>query len=273
MTYAKKSLGQNFLRSQSALRAIVDTGKVKEGDVVLEIGPGRGALTEKLLEAGASVVAVEKDDALIPHLQEKFAGEIASKQFSLIHADILEMDAEEIFLRSDLKHLNLKVRPLESYKLIANIPYYITGAVIRKFLGEGNPPLMMVLLLQKEVAQRIVARDGKESILSIAVRAYCNPRYVMKVKREAFTPAPNVDSAIVAFEDISKKFFTTNKISEEKFFALVKAGFAHKRKKLGGNLKSLSKKLNKECLEKIKDKRAEELSLEDWKVVICNSCK
>ena len=261
------------MRSQSALRAIVDTGKVKEGDVVLEIGPGRGALTEKLLEAGASVVAVEKDDALIPHLQEKFAKEIVCKKLFLIHGDILDLSAKEIFRTSNiLSDLDVG-RPSRNYKLIANIPYYITGAVIRKFLGEGNPPLMMVLLLQKEVAQRIVARDGKESILSIAVRAYCNPRYAMKVKREAFTPAPNVDSAIVAFEDISKKFFTENKISEEKFFAIVRTGFAHKRKKLGGNLKSLSKKLNKECLEKIKDKRAEELSLEDWKVVICNSCK
>src|SRR3989344_2579792 len=270
MTYAKKSLGQNFLRSKSALRAMVEAGKIREGEMVLEIGPGRGALTEKLLEAGASVVAVEKDDALIPHLQEKFAKEIVCKKLFLIHGDLLDLSAKEIFRTSNiLSDLDVG-RPSRNYKLIANIPYYITGAVIRKFLGEGNPPLMMVLLLQKEVAERIVARDGKESILSIAVRAYCNPRYVMKVKRDAFTPSPNVDSAIVAFEDISKKFFTENKISKEKFFAIVRAGFAHKRKKLGGYLKNLKEKLNQKVFEKIKNKRAEELALKDWQSLFCD---
>lgn len=270
MNYAKKSLGQNFLRSQGALRATVEAGKVREGEMVLEIGPGRGALTEKLLEVGARVVAVEKDDALVPFLEKKFASEIARKKIFLIHDDILKLSAKEIFLRSDLKHLNPKVRPLESYKLIANIPYYITGAIIRKFLEEVRPPQMMVLLLQKEVAERIVARDKKESILSIAVKAYSTQKYVMKVKREAFSPAPNVDSAIVAFEDVSKKFFTDNKIKEKEFFALVRAGFAHKRKKLGGNLKNFAG-LNKEALEKFKDKRAEELSLSDWAHLVKSS--
>ncbi|HEY4512381.1 MAG TPA: 16S rRNA (adenine(1518)-N(6)/adenine(1519)-N(6))-dimethyltransferase RsmA [Candidatus Paceibacterota bacterium] len=264
MTYAKKSLGQNFLRSKSALRAMVEAGKIREGEMVLEIGPGRGALTEKLLEAGASVVAVEKDEALIPILREKFAKEISEKRFFLIHADILDLSASDILKAN-------KLTSSQAYKLIANIPYYITGAVIRKFLEEKNPPKIMVLLLQKEVVERIVARDGKESILSIAVKAYCRPRYVMKVKREAFSPAPNVDSAIVAFEDISKKFFTENKINEEKFFALVKTGFAHKRKKLGGNLKKLSKNLNQDVLANLKDKRAEELSPDDWRNLLAKN--
>lgn len=255
MTYAKKSLGQNFLRSQSALKTIVSAGKVEEGDIVLEIGPGRGALTAKLLGAGANVVAIEKDRMLISVLSEKFEQEIKSKKLVLIEGDILEMDAKKL--------------KLKDYKLIANIPYYITGAVIRKFLEEKVQPELMVLLLQKEVAERIVAKSsngqhGKESILSIAVKAYCVPRYVSKVSRKSFSPAPNVDSAIVAFENISKSFFKENKISEGTFFEVMKSGFAHKRKKLGSNLKNVAQKLNPAVLVKLRDKRAEELSLADW---------
>ena len=262
MTYAKKSLGQNFLRSKGALRAIVEAGKVVKGETVLEIGPGRGALTEFLLASGARVIAIEKDDSLIPFLENKFAKEIASKRLKLIHGDVLEMGAKKILRRSDLQS-GLEVGP-PSYKLIANIPYYITGIVIRKFLEEKIQPQMMVLLLQKEVAERIVARDGKESLLSIAVKSYCNPKYIMKVKRDAFSPTPNVDSAIVAFENVSKKFFTENKISEEEFFTLVCTGFAHKRKKLSGNLKDIREKLNPEIFDQIKDKRAEEIPLLLW---------
>lgn len=260
---AKKSLGQNFLRSESALCAMVEAGKISSGDILFEIGPGRGALTEKLLEVGAFVVAVEKDDSLIAFLEDKFKSFVSQKRLTIIHGDILKLSAKEIFWTSNV-YLDVG-RPSRNYKLIANIPYYITGAVIRKFLEEEIQPKTMVLLLQKEVAERIVSRDKKESILSIAVKAYSHPRYVMKVKREAFTPVPNVDSAIVAFENISKKFFTENNIREKKFFALVRAGFAHKRKKLGGNLKAISQKLNQETLQKTKDKRAEELSLFDWK--------
>jgi 16S rRNA (adenine1518-N6/adenine1519-N6)-dimethyltransferase len=238
------------LRSQSALNAIVGAGKVNANDTVLEIGPGRGALTEKMLETGAKVIAIEKDRNLIPRLEKKFVKEIKAKKLVLIERDILELDAKKL--------------KLKKYKLIANIPYYITGMIVRKFLEENIQPELMVLLLQKEVAERIVARDGKESILSIAVKAYCTPRYVMKVKREAFSPAPNVDSAIVAFENISKDFFKTSKISEERFFEVMKSGFAQKRKKLSGNLKNLKAELNQEKFKEIKDKRAEELRLSDW---------
>jgi 16S rRNA (adenine1518-N6/adenine1519-N6)-dimethyltransferase len=247
MVYAKKSLGQNFLQSKGALRSIITAGKLSADDTVLEIGPGKGALTEGLLATGAKVIAVEKDRELISFLEEKFG---ANKNFTLIEGDILLMNTK------DLK--------LKEYKLIANIPYYITGEIIRKFLEEKNQPKLMVLLVQKEVAERIVARDGKESILSIAIRAYATPKFVAKVPRGAFVPAPNVDSAIVAFENISKDFFTKNKVSEKDFFTVVKTGFAHKRKKLSGNLKEISETLNKEFFESIKEKRAEELSLEDW---------
>jgi 16S rRNA (adenine1518-N6/adenine1519-N6)-dimethyltransferase len=252
--FAKKSLGQNFLHSTKALKSIIKAGNLSKNDTVLEIGPGRGALTEKILESGAKVIAVEKDRNLISLLNEKFADFIKMGKFQLVEGDILEMNAKDL--------------SLQKYKLIANIPYYITGAIVRKFLEEEIQPEIMVLLLQKEVAERIVARDKKESILSIAVKTYSAPRYVGKVDKESFSPSPNVDSAIVAFENISKNFFIENNISEEKFFEIVKAGFAQKRKKLGGNLKQVSDKLNPEILEKIKDKRAEDLSLSDWQILL-----
>lgn len=247
--YAKKSLGQNFLRSKAALSAIVKAGMISPEDTVLEIGPGRGALTEALLTSGAKVVAVEKDQELIQVLKDKFKGQ----RLDIIEGDILDMSAKELGLKS--------------YKLIANIPYYVTGQIIRKFLEEERQPSLMVLLLQKEVAERIVARDNKQSILSIAVGAYSTPRYITKVPRTSFSPAPNVDSAVVLFDNISKNFFEINNINEQEFFTLVKTGFAHKRKKLGGNLKN-TPTAKRPAFDTYKDKRAEELSLEDWKKLL-----
>lgn len=253
--YAKKSLGQNFLKSKSALLSIIKAGEVTSDDTVLEIGPGRGALTEEILKAGAKLIAIEKDRELIPFLETKFNKEIKAKQLILIEGDILELDMATIIKSSKLKS--------STYKLIANIPYYITGEIIRKFFEEKLSPKLMVLLVQKEVAERIVAKDNKESILSIACKAYATPKIVTKVSRGAFNPAPNVDSAVISFTNISKKLFPTNE-SESNFFEIMKAGFAHKRKKLGGNLKGFESKLNQEFLKKIRDKRAEELSVDDW---------
>ncbi|MES2223996.1 MAG: 16S rRNA (adenine(1518)-N(6)/adenine(1519)-N(6))-dimethyltransferase RsmA [Patescibacteria group bacterium] len=252
MIYAKKSLGQNFLKSGSALRAIIVAGDIKPGDTILEIGPGKGALTAKILETGAKVIAVEKDRELIPYLEVKFAKEIESKQLTLIEGDILELSAKQI------------LGNITSYKLIANIPYYITGEIIRKYFEENIQPEKMVLLVQKEVALRIVARDNKASILSIACKAYSTPRYVQTVKRDAFNPAPNVDSAIIAFENINKELFKKRNTDESRFFEIMKLGFAHKRKKLGGNLKEIANTLNQIKLEEIKDKRPENLIVRDW---------
>ncbi len=256
MTYAKKSLGQNFLKSKGALKAIVTAGKLTSSDTVLEIGPGKGALTEALLQSGAKVIAIEKDHELIPFLTERFKEEIEGGQFKLIEGDVLDMNATSLGLKD--------------YKLIANIPYYITGEVIRKFLEEERQPNVIVLLVQKEVAERIVAKDGKGSILSIAVQAYAKPKMIVKVPRGAFTPAPNVDSAVVAFENISKNLFIKSGLSEKDFFEVVKTGFAHKRKKLSGNLKQLAPRLNREFFEKVKEKRAEELTVTDWQNLVKN---
>ncbi len=242
---AKKSLGQNFLKSALALKKIIEAGEINK-DLVLEIGPGRGALTEKLLESGAKVVAVEKDKELFEILKTKFATQVASGSLVLVHDDILDFEVE-----------SYKVK---SYKVIANIPYNITGAILKKFLASEYQPTSMVLMVQHEVAKRIVAGDKKESILSISVKAYGDPKMVMKVPARYFSPAPKVDSAVIAIKNISRKNFK-NKESEEKFWEIVKKGFAHKRKKLSGNLKGVVKN---EILNTFGQKRAEDLSLADW---------
>ncbi len=246
---AKKSLGQNFLNSPKALSDILFAAGIAKNDCVLEIGPGKGVLTKALLEAGAKVIAVEKDESLAEMLGDLFLKEIKSGQLALVAGDILEFDLQRL--------------PLEEYKLIANIPYYITGQIFRMFLESERQPVSMTMLVQKEVAERVVARDGKESILSLSVKAYGNPKYVSTVKRGSFSPAPNVDSAILHITDVSKVYFKKNKISERAFFEVLKASFAHKRKMIAGNLKVIfqdSAKVCEECGIK-QNARAEDLEL------------
>ena len=253
--YAKKSLGQNFLKSEKALASIVAAGELNPSDTVLEIGPGMGALTKKLLETGAKVVSVEKDDTLHEFLEKEFHNEISSGQLILVHGDILDFDAAEI--------------GAGEWKLIANIPYNITGAIFKKFLSGKSQPKKIVLLVQKEVAERIVARDGKESVLSISVKAYGEPRLVEKVPAGAFAPAPKVDSAIIAIGDISKKFFSG--FEEENFFRILRAGFSSKRKKLSSNLtNAFPKEKILEAFERLgieENARAEDLSVEMWREI------
>lgn len=251
---AKKSLGQNFLNSKVVAQDIVRAAKLMSSDTVLEIGPGKGFLTAGLLASSARVVAVEKDDRMIPLLSDKFALEIQNKKLTLIHGDIVELTEK-----------NMLKLPTD-YKLVANIPYYITGYILRTFLEATHKPVCMILMVQKEVADRIVARDKKESILSIAVKAYGVPRVVKKVPARYFTPAPNVDSAVLAIENISGKNFL-GMISEKTFFEILKTGFAHKRKKLAGNLKGLLGEQVSTQLEQAgihKDARAEDIPLEQW---------
>ncbi|MDE2030667.1 MAG: ribosomal RNA small subunit methyltransferase A [Patescibacteria group bacterium] len=225
---AKKSLGQNFLKSIPALNMMCEAGNVSIADTILEIGPGKGALTEKLLEKAGHVIAIEKDHELLAFLKEKFQEEIGDKKLELIYGDILDFDPSSIGLKES------------EYKIISNIPYNITGSIFKKFLSETIQPSLMILLVQKEVAERIVARDSKESILSLSVKAYGNPKYMMKVGKRFFSPSPKVDSAIIAITDISKKNFNNNKNLEVKFFEIIKASFAHKRKVLRKNLESLT---------------------------------
>ena len=252
---AKKSLGQNFLKSKGALLAMCNAGDLFKNDIVLEIGPGKGALTEYLLKSVNKVIAIEKDPSLCDILSEKFQDEITSGHLVLVKGDILEFDPTVYDFKSG------------EYKIIANIPYNITGAIFKKFLTEDIQPQTMVLLVQKEVAERIVARDNKESILSISVKAYGTPRYITKVSKKFFSPAPKVDSAIIQITNISKTNFRDQK-DEDWFFQIVKAGFAHKRKVLIRNLDAVVEKSKiKEFFEKnqVSEKvRAEDLKIEDW---------
>ena len=260
---AKKSLGQNFLKSETALRKIIEAGEIKREDVVLEIGPGRGALTKKLLEKVDTVIAVEKDKMLYEILKEKFIEQINSRSLVLVHDDILNFNANTYSLKPS------------AYKVIANIPYNITGAILKKFLTENIQPELMVLMVQHDVAKRILARDEKESILSISVKAYGEPKMIMKVEKRYFSPQPKVDSAVIKISNISRKMFIEMgshalmdgarhdfaKSNEERFWETVKTGFAHKRKKLSSNLKGMCQR---DTLTSLGNKRAEDLSLLDW---------
>lgn len=260
MIFAKKSLGQNFLKNGAIINEIVKvtlntavSGKqVAEADTVLEIGPGEGVLTQALLETGATVIAVEKDDRLIDILNEKFADYASKGLFTLVHDDILNFDPKSYQLKPN------------DYKVVANIPYYITGQILRQFLESDCQPASMVLMVQKEVAERIVTRDTKESILSISVKAYGEPKYVRTVARGNFQPAPNVDSAVLLINNISKNFFSD--ISEKRFFEIIKKGFGQKRKMLKGNL-GISEEILINCGVSPRA-RAEELTLEQWKILI-----
>jgi len=254
--FQKKSLGQNFLKNKKILKKIVVVGGVKMGETVLEIGPGEGDLTKELLGAGAKVVAVEKDDRLIPILSELFEKELKNGSLTLIHGDISRISIHELPLGG-------------SYKLIANIPYYITGLIIRTFLESTKQPEKIVVLVQKEVADRICTKDGKESLLSVSVKVYGNPVNEGLVKAGNFNPAPNVDSSILAIHNISKDYFTQNNIEEKRFFEVLKVSFAGKRKMLRGKLASFAK--NGENIEEILKKsdipetaRAEKVPYQNW---------
>ncbi len=248
-------LGQHFLTGLWAAQKLTEAIAVQKGETILEIGPGTGALTTHLLSTGAKVVAVEKDEKLCATLQGTCAREIASGTLTLIEGDVRDLDVKKIGLKR--------------YVVAANIPYYITGEILRHFLTTSRQPRAMALLMQKEVAQRIVAGNGKESILSISVKAYGAPTIVSYVSKGNFSPPPSVDSAILLIEHISKDFFVG--MSEEHFFDVVKGGFASKRKLLLGNL---AKKFDKDLImhaasvAQIEDKaRAEDLTLDEWRAL------
>lgn len=247
-------LGQHFLKHVWAASALAQAIPLREGEYFVEVGPGKGVLTRELLKYGP-VIAVEKDEALVALLKETFTEDVAAKKLILLEGDVRDVivepdkttrDArrEESGDRAVLKRTvrtTLRLRNdadgivlSDGYVVAANIPYYITGEIIRQFLTAARPPRAMALLIQKEVADRVVARDKKESILSISVKAFGVPRLVEKVPRKHFSPPPSVDSAIIAIESISNDFF--DGISEEQFFTIVRAGFASKRKQLINNL-------------------------------------
>ena len=244
---AKKSLGQNFLMHSRIAERIALISGVDKNSVVLEIGPGTGMLTRELLKLVGKVVAIEADRELFEKLQTDFKNEIGEDRLELIYGDIRNYP------------LNTTTVLNSGYHVVANIPYYLTGEIFRMFLESKNQPDSMTLLVQKEVADRIIARDGKESILSLSVKAYGTPKREFLVPRGAFKPAPNVDSAVLTVRDISRKNFAT-KTEEKKFFELIRAGFSHKRKFVRKNLLEAGLP----CGDIPEKARAEDLPLTQW---------
>ncbi|MCH7746079.1 MAG: ribosomal RNA small subunit methyltransferase A, partial [Chloroflexi bacterium] len=216
----KKSLGQNFLVDRRILGRILSAAEVSPGDAVLEIGPGRGFMTRELANRGAHIVAVEKDEELAAGLTTRFTDQPNVK---IITADAREIDIKSLF-------------PVgTSYKLVANLPYYAASPIIRRFLETTRKPQLMVVMVQKEVAQSMAADPGEMSILSVATQLYGNPRIVTYVPPKAFRPTPKIISAIVRIDVYTTLALTLD--STERFFRLVKAGFTARRKQMRNSLK------------------------------------
>ena len=250
--HAHKGLGQNFLQDPLALEGIVAASQIQPTDIVLEIGPGLGSLTRYLAAAAKEVIAVELDGNLIPPLKAVLA---PYENINVIHGDILKLSPENLISE-------------DNYLVVANIPYYITSAVIRHLLESKSRPRRIVLTIQKEVAQRICAKPGDMSLLALSVQVYGAPRLAAQIPAEAFFPAPKVDSAVLIID-----IYPSPKVKEEllgKFFKLVKAGFSQKRKTLRNSLSSglhISPTGAVELLNRTNidpQRRAETLSIEEW---------
>jgi len=219
----KKSLGQHFLNSDYVPKKMCDAGDVTSGDIVLEIGPGTGILTKEILKREATVIAVEADERAIAVLHESFPDEIRTGKLVIHHMDARKLDFATLGLVD------------QQFKVVANIPYYISGLLFRQCLESDVQPTDLVFLVQKEVAERI-ARDPKSSILSLSIAVFGNPSYICTVKRGHFTPPPAIDSAVICVRNISRDNLINNGISAAQFFALLHLAFGQKRKQLVKNL-------------------------------------
>ena len=256
--FAKKSLGQNFLVDNNYIEKIIDALSLTNDDTVIEIGPGRGALTERLVESGAKIVAVEIDDHLVPFLKDKFA---ENDNFSIVHEDALELDLRTLV-------------EIGCAKLVANLPYYISTAILQRLIEQRECLSEMVLMLQREVVNRITAEPGNSDrgFLTVLVEGYMKGEKLFDVPPSAFRPAPKVWSSIVRLapkqpEEIGPR-------DEKLFRRLVSAGFAYKRKTILNNFKSAPPDLKEkmgdanEFLERNEidpKRRAETLTFAEWK--------
>lgn len=253
----KKSLGQNFLRDKQILAKIMEVTSLKSDDFVIEIGPGEGVLTEKLLRTAKKVIAIEIDKSLSEKLKKRFANK---ENFELISGDILKINLPKLIEEQKLES--------DGYKVIANIPYYITSPIIRLFLETAYSPKEMFLMVQKEVAERICANSGQMSLLSVSVQYYSKPELLFYVDKKSFYPVPEVDSALI---HVTHNLEHVTKEESKKFFRVLRAGFSARRKTLSNNLSS-SLHIDKKVVEKILEEasirpaaRAQELGVEDWK--------
>lgn len=244
----RKSLGQHWLNDEASLLAMLAAAEVSSSDIVLEIGPGLGSLTRQLVKVASKVIAVEKDEILAVSLTERFA----SANLQVTSGDILEFDFASL---------------PAGYKLVANIPYYLTSNLIRVLSETSNPPSTATLLVQKEVAERLAASPGQMSILAVSAQFYWEVSLDRIVKAELFEPPPKVDSQIVSLVRRPEPVFN---VDEKQFFRLVKAGFSQKRKTLTNNLAAsyqMDKSLAASTLEAAginPTARAQTLALADW---------
>jgi 16S rRNA (adenine1518-N6/adenine1519-N6)-dimethyltransferase len=247
----RKGLGQHFLVDGEVLSLIVATADLKSNDMVVEVGPGLGILTRELAKKAGGVIAIELDDNLAALLKKTLA---AYKNVTIINGDVLKIEPKEIIKGQD-------------YKVVANLPYYITSPVLRHFLEASAKPRTMVVMVQKEVAEAIAAKPGDMSLLSVSVQFYGEPKIITIVPPESFYPAPEVSSAIVRIDVYPKPKVD---VDERGFFDTVRAGFAAPRKQLAN---SLAKGLGREkalvlpFLQKASidpSRRAETLSIEEW---------
>lgn len=249
MAGPKKSLGQHWLHDRSVLESIADAAELNEDDTVLEIGPGLGTLTSVLLRKAKNVIAVEFDEELAAKLPGQFPG----KNLEVIHSDILQFDLSKL---------------PKNYKVVANVPYYITSKIVQLLMTATNKPSIAVLLVQKEVAERLAARAGDMSILAVSAQSFADVAMGDIVPAALFTPPPKVDSAVVILKTRSQPAFGDT--DEKAFFRIVKAGFSAPRKKLRSSL-AAGLGISKEDAERVlteaqvnPDVRAESLSLENW---------
>ncbi len=253
MAGPNKSLGQHWLRDREVLADIADEAQLTPEDAVLEIGPGLGTLTSELLRQAGRVVAVEFD----PALARKLPGQFPGKDLTVIHEDILQFDLSSL---------------PAGYKVVANVPYYITSKIVQRLMTSANRPTMSVLLVQKEVAERLAATPGDMSILAISAQVYAEVRMGAVVPAELFTPPPKVDSAVVVLQ--TRPVSLIDGLDERVFFRVVKAGFSARRKKLRSSL-SGGLGLAKSDIETLlaaaaisPDARAEDLSIADWRRLV-----
>lgn len=245
----KKSLGQHWLKDEKILKEIVDLLETKDGETIVEIGPGKGALTKYLACEPIKLIAVEYDEAVIPNLEREFAGA------ELINQDFLEF--------------NLNNLP-DGYKIVGNIPYYITGKIIEKCLNAQNKPSLIVLLVQKEVAERIAAKPGEMSILGVMSQFYADVELGPIATADKFDPPPKVDSQVVILRPFAAGAAPARDVGEKDFVRVVKAGFSAKRKKLhtalagGLNISVDGAKKILHSADIDSNLRAQELSIEEW---------
>jgi len=246
-----KRLGQNFLINKSVIKKVIKATELCSEDIILEIGPGIGTITQELAKEAKKVITVEKDPKMVEILKEALKG---FENIEVIQGDILKYQISKI---KDKK-----------YKIVANLPFYITAPVIRKFLESENPPQEMILIIQKEVAQRICAKPPKMNLLAVSVQFYSRPKIISYVSKKSFWPVPKVDSAIIQIIPPSSVY--SSALFREQFFKIVKAGFSQPRKQLANNLTN-GLKLNKERVNLwlLKNniqpsQRAETLNVNDW---------